>query len=451
MPVRLWGAKTSLAVGAMAYLNTSGWEPESHPERNAVLEQLERLLTHPAFERSKRSQSLLRYIVEQKLRDPSYHPKERALGIEVFGQQPDYDTSAHPIVRTVASEVRRRIAQYYYEPGHEDEIRLELPLGSYAPEFEWPSALSHEHVSSTEPPVVALPSLAARRRSLGKQWLPYAISICLAAIIIGMVAWSMVRRPSAATQIPSVGPETALAQFWKPVIASSTPIQIGICTWPPSASSVRDASSIATPASLLSNVVAGHKVAVPTAGNMSARRSMPMVGWPDLVAVSSVITFLHGDRKHYQLENARLMQFEDLSRSSVVLLGAFDNPWTIDVTDPLRFHFVSGNHKQWIADKKNPSMQYSRAPGALPGSMQDYAIVARLFDNATGQASVVVAGLGAAGTVAAANFVTNINDMHQLANQLPKGWPSKNIEAVISVETVGLQPGAPRIVGVSAW
>ena len=63
----------------------------------------------------------------------------------------------------------------------------------------------------------------------------------------------------------------------------------------------------------------------------------------------------------------------------------------------------------------------------------------------------MVAGLGTAGTVAAANFVTNAANMDTLASHLPKSWPSKNIEVVISVETVGVQPGAPRVLRVSAW
>ena len=32
-----------------------------------------------------------------------------------------------------AAEVRKRIAQYYHEAEHRDELRIELPTGSYVP------------------------------------------------------------------------------------------------------------------------------------------------------------------------------------------------------------------------------------------------------------------------------------------------------------------------------
>ena len=81
--------------------------------------------------------SLLRYVVNETLEGRGSHLKERALGVEVFSRDPDYDTNADPVVRTSACEVRKRIAQYYHEPGHEDEIRIDLPAGSYVPEFRF--------------------------------------------------------------------------------------------------------------------------------------------------------------------------------------------------------------------------------------------------------------------------------------------------------------------------
>src|ERR1019366_8610359 len=63
--------------------------------------------------------------------------KERTLGIEVFGRAPDYDTSQDPIVRSGAAEIRKKLAQYYQEPGHGSEVRIELLSGSYIAEFHF--------------------------------------------------------------------------------------------------------------------------------------------------------------------------------------------------------------------------------------------------------------------------------------------------------------------------
>src|SRR5689334_19347855 len=106
----------------------------SEAEREAIRNQMERMLANPLFKNSKRYPYLLRYIVEHTLSGSpgsgspgSGSPaelKERTLGVEVFGRQPDYDTNADPVVRATAGEIRKRIAQYYHEHGHENEIRI---------------------------------------------------------------------------------------------------------------------------------------------------------------------------------------------------------------------------------------------------------------------------------------------------------------------------------------
>src|SRR5215472_11127889 len=110
--------------------------PCSPEDREAVREQLERILADPLFRNSKRFPVLLRYVVEQTLDGTSAELKERTLGVEVFGRQPNYDTNEDPIVRATAAEIRKRIAQYYQNPEHGSELRIQLHPGSYVPEFE---------------------------------------------------------------------------------------------------------------------------------------------------------------------------------------------------------------------------------------------------------------------------------------------------------------------------
>jgi hypothetical protein len=133
----------------------------------------------------------------------------------------------------------------------------------------------------------------------------------------------------------------------------------------------------------------------------------------------------------------------------VVVIGAFDNPWTLRITDPLRFHFATEGDEHWIADRKNLSERYAEDQVTVPG--RDYAIVGRILNSVTGQISMVAAGLGAAGTAAASEFVTSNRDMDYLAQQIPKSSSSKNVEAVISIEVVGDRPGAPHIEAVEVW
>ena len=93
------------------------------------------MLISPEFRTSKRSQEFLRYVVEHALNGQADLLKERTIGIDVFGRSTDYDPGEDATVRVKAGEVRKRLGLYYSEQGALDLIRIELPLGTYVPEF----------------------------------------------------------------------------------------------------------------------------------------------------------------------------------------------------------------------------------------------------------------------------------------------------------------------------
>lgn len=111
----------------------------SKSEQEEVRQQLSWLLDNPFFSHSKRFPTFLRFVVEQTLVGEVDSIKERTLGIEIFGRDADYDTASDPIVRVTAAEIRKRVAQYYQDPAHADELHIALPSGSYIPHFHWPN------------------------------------------------------------------------------------------------------------------------------------------------------------------------------------------------------------------------------------------------------------------------------------------------------------------------
>src|ERR1700730_9888964 len=142
--------------------------PSGKEDRAAIVEQLERLLQNPHFHKSKRFPVFLRFVVTEALAGRAEGLKERTLGIEVFGKDRNYDTTEDPIVRVTAGEIRKRIAQYYQEPGHEQEIRLLLPSGSYVPQFCPPEEVVPAMPEVAELPevqTISLPEPSVSRRS----------------------------------------------------------------------------------------------------------------------------------------------------------------------------------------------------------------------------------------------------------------------------------------------
>src|SRR5580693_2662949 len=104
-----------------------------------VREQLDMLIRDHAFRSSKRSVAFLSYVVEQTLNGSADQIKERTIGVEVFDREPSYDTNLDHIVRTAATELRKRLAIYYGEEKHKSELRISLTPGSYIPRFTFPT------------------------------------------------------------------------------------------------------------------------------------------------------------------------------------------------------------------------------------------------------------------------------------------------------------------------
>jgi len=197
----------------------NAWCPNTEHEKQLVRAQLEKLLLSPHFRSSKRYPGLLRFVVEQALEGKEDSLKERTLGIEVFHRAADYDTSLDPVVRMTAVEVRKRIAEYYQQPEHQNELQIELHPGSYIPLFIAPTKRPLQPSSASETPAVAPhPAISTARSRPSAAWL-YAGAI-LAVLSVAVGAGVYFHRKSSVTDM-----------FWFPII--SAPGRATLCVGEP--------------------------------------------------------------------------------------------------------------------------------------------------------------------------------------------------------------------------
>jgi hypothetical protein len=392
----------------------TSWVPETDAEKRALEEQMERLLAHPVFKSSKRSAALLRHVVQATLQGQGALLKERTLGVEVFGRDAQYETNLDPVVRTTAGEVRKRIAQYYHEPGHEHEIRIDLPAGSYQPEFHLPAEVSIETAAPSQ--------VTGARSTKDRKVRPFARIAMTAGVVLAV----------AAIAVRLSMPRPPIEAFWGPVLSTSAPVMIVIGE-PPHAEA---------PASVPTSV-AGHIV------------NNNHVVLADAAALSRLSSFLGQHGITPQLQGSPGTNFTDLQRGPAVLIAGFDNAWTMRLTSPLRFHFASETDPNlyWIEDRRNPADHSWVVNYGMPYSSltQDYALVARFVAPATGQVTIVAAGVGDNGTAVAGDFLTNPKYAEALAQVAPKGWENKNIEVVIATQVIDGRSGPPRILAVESW
>jgi len=113
------------------------WEPGLlSPTQNGLVRQhLEEIRASHAFAGSKRTQDFLTLIVEHALAGEVDSLRERMIGAEMFGRPVNYDTGSDSVVRVKATEVRKRLTQYYLEADRKPAVRIELASGSYVPKF----------------------------------------------------------------------------------------------------------------------------------------------------------------------------------------------------------------------------------------------------------------------------------------------------------------------------
>ena len=145
----------------------------NEPRERTIRAELNRLAESAAFRTSKRCREFLVYVVEHTISGPNGALKERSIGVDLFQLPPDFDTGQHTVVRVTANEVRKKLAQQYLaENGSAHPVRIDLPPGSYAAEFKWPTPVEapHDPLPPTEP----------KRPS----WPNRTVLVCVAAVLV---------------------------------------------------------------------------------------------------------------------------------------------------------------------------------------------------------------------------------------------------------------------------
>lgn len=102
-----------------------------------VHQHLKEVLASHAFAGSQRAQEFLQLIVGHALEGQIDSLRERMIGAEMFGRPVGYDTGSDSVVRVKATEVRKKLAQYYLEEAVKPALRVELPAGHYVPRFHF--------------------------------------------------------------------------------------------------------------------------------------------------------------------------------------------------------------------------------------------------------------------------------------------------------------------------
>jgi len=403
-------------------------------QKQAVLAELEQIVSSHHFSQSRRYPAFLRFIVEAALRGETNLLRERVIGNEVFGREATYDTNADPIVRITAAEVRKRIAQYYRGAGRDDRTQIEVRAGSYVPVFIFsgllrPAADVHQEieegpskhlevngnlvegnpVEQTSSSVVApaLPRLL--------NILYYSPAILIVVLVAFSAGWFLLR------------PKQPLDEVWAPIFESRQTVTL--CAGQP---------QIVQGLSLEDSL---------TRGDVLTRE--------DVLALTDLVSFLQSKGHKFNLKMSPSTTLADLRLAPVVLVGGLNNQWTLRELSRLRLKMEyrpgesAGEFR--IFDRQSPEGRVWKISSRQSSAQQaqDYALIARFVDQETGQPTIIAAGLGGAGTDAAVEYLTRNEELQTLVRALPPG--KRNFEAVLGSTVVKGDRGQPQLLAVESW
>jgi hypothetical protein len=407
------------------------FSPSTVLERDEVRDELRKILASSAFHNSRRYAAVLKYIVDQTLDGFGERLKERTIGIEVFDRPPDYDTATDHAVRSAVAEVRKRLAQYYMNGGR-GELRIEILPGSYMPQFrkgeaENPPVSVHTQFAAfhaVPPAAEAAPNRAEPASRPRAAWISASCVVLLAAAVFAISVFTHGRNP--------------LDGFWRPMLASRAPVLICI-----------------------GNVEGGEDPPAPNPGltpnlTLSEFHNSPntTVNVYDAFTLAKFASLMKANGRDFKLESQSDATFTDLQNGPTILVGLLNNSWSERLMPKLRFSVEQPTlGKYVIRDRSNPgnndwSVDYSTPYLNLT---KDYALVLRMVDPKTEQAVIVDAGITVFGTSAAANFLTDRNEMQKLAAMAPSGWEKKNMELVLSTDVIRGRSGPASIVAAQFW
>ena len=177
-----------------------------------------------------------------------------------------------------------------------------------------------------------------------------------------------------------------------------------------------------------------------------------MVALDNANVVARLIEPLALKHRRYLLKGEAATNLADLRSGPSILVGGFDNAWTLRMTNSLRFRFAN-TPGPWpsILDTASPSKVWKLVNDRSVGTYIDYAIVARFTADNTQRPTVVIAGLGRCASLAAGQFVTDSGSLAKLQHEAQSNGNKKNIEVVISTQVVDGQPGSPKIEAAYFW
>jgi hypothetical protein len=437
--------------------------PLTEKEKEQVRRALDGLLQSPPLKSTGQCQQLLRYIVEHTLSGDHSLLRERVIGKEVFGRRPDYEPGEDPVVRIRAADLRKRLALYYQATVEIPEPKIDVPSGSYRATFTWqrdkdlqtggaetrfsdltPQSEPHSTALSM-PPVEQSAPVAATSSSLKTSTYKLVLAgLALLSVIAVLIGGLYYHRLA----------NDPVRQFWGPMLSDSKPVLISIGSNAVYRVGEHEIDEYIAKAKLDRQSGDGMEIFPPlrpdqsfaSTGLYPAPESFVALG--DVAASSEIVRTLTLYGKDFEERFPNDISFGEVHEHPSVLIGGANNPMTRDLTRNLPFVRRGRNR---IEDRDHPDKGWELHASTDLHDTDDYAIITRLPGKGDASTVVSVAGMGAHGTLAAAEFLCRPEHVKVLRDHLGPDWLKHNFQAVLHIKIIDFRPVSMDIVASRQW
>ncbi|MGH9836533.1 MAG: hypothetical protein ACREBD_04335 [Blastocatellia bacterium] len=419
---------------------------------------LDRVLTSKHFAHAPMKQKFLRQICDFHLNGRGADLNEYLIGREVFDRDDSYNPATDPIVRVGAHGVREKLELYYQKEGANDEIRIEIPIGSYEPSFvRRPSLTAAQEVVVPAPSSPAIPATPAAVQEKWRLWEPNLAIAALLLVIAGLAYYSIdLRRQVRAT---AEGQEV-YKLVWDPFLNNADPTLLVLSNPPvfrfinnsdpevvvkkslPLTAEQADEAFHALPNKSIIQIIQTPRLALTLD---------TYTGIGEAIGVHRVTDLFRSVNKSILLKQSRTASAEDLKDQNVIILGsAWVNNWSGKL--PAKEDFVNSDHVtiQNLSPLPSERSEYKPVFDERTGKLvEDYALITISPNVSDKNTVMVLAGLHSEGTAAAAEYITGkhyLNELNQRLLQMGAGGGRpKHYQALLKV---GVENGIPTTISL---
>ncbi|MBO0719429.1 MAG: hypothetical protein J2P41_01310 [Blastocatellia bacterium] len=419
-----------------------------------VRQTLERVLNSKYFVNAHKKRQFLSVVCDFYIKDRARELNEYILAYDVFSRDSGYNPSADPIVRVVAHEIRKKLESYYQNEGADDEIRMELPAGSYQPVFHRRQLPVVEEINKSEEKIASVPD----RRNMNLVILGLVcLTLAVAVIVLALSNLALRRKTDAPKEVASYG------KFWGSFLTDSTPTVVVLSNPPvPRLSNAYEPEILLKDSIPLSadTIKALRKKLIPNprtlTGGSEVKQYNPRLiisnqnhtGIGEAIGLHYLTNFFHNLNREISLKQSRTLSAEDLKNRNVIMLGGdWVNDWSGKLPSNEDFTYSMNatilNRKPLVGEEHEYVPEFDRSTGGL---LTDYAIITVKPNLTAANNVMVLSGIYSQGTEATVEFITGKDHLDQIDQRI--GNMPAHFQALLKV---GVENGIPTTITLLAF